>query len=247
MCQNAKAYSCLTDPNDLYSFYQENLRLHDYRVGINKTHQNTVVSYCKRLGILKENEGWRDYQRIIIRLLLNPTPDLIASILWNKRKLIRDGQIGAHVRCGGILADTHEGTAMVTLPILQTIPERIVNITRSLGISNETVTLYVSTDSSYAFNYLNASLPTWRVVTTTLYKRGHVEFDNADVVVKRSLIELFIMSQLRSVLLTSASAFSRTIREMGSCRHYFAIRAPFSRTNFSRGWCTVEVIRHMLW
>lgn len=234
VCGNEKAHSCLSVPNDLLSFYHENLLLNDTRTAINKTHQNTVVSYCKRLGILKENEGWRDYQRIIIRLLLNPTPDLITTILWNKRELIPDGMIGAHIRCGGLLADTHEGTAMVTLPILHTIPSHIVNITKSLGIHNETVTLYVSTDSSYAFHYLNSSLPSYRIVTTTLYKRGHVEFDNADIVVKRSLIELFLMSQLRTVLLTSASAFSRTIREMGSYRHCFYIRAPYSRANYSR-------------
>ena len=97
--------------------------------------------------------------------------------------------------------------------------------------SIKNVTVYVSTDSSYAYDYLVSSLPDLQVVSTTLFQRGHAEFDNDDAVIKRTLIDLFLMSQSNAVILTSSSAFSRIIREMGSYSVYLPIYAPYSHVN----------------
>ena len=222
----------MADPNNILSFYNENLQLHDYRLPINATHQEMIVARCKEAGLLRENEGWVDYRRIVLRLLLNPSSDLISTILSERQRIgPSERQIGAHIRCGGVLADTHEGTAMITLPILQTIPRLIANLTQRMNNSIKNVTVYVSTDSSYAYDYLVSSLPDLQVVSTTLFQRGHAEFDNDDAVIKRTLIDLFLMSQSNAVILTSSSAFSRIIREMGSYSVYLPIYAPYSHVN----------------
>ena len=118
------------------------------------------------------------------------------------------------------------------MPILKTVPQIIRKAIINAGIPQKQVFVYVSTDSTYAFNYLKKALPHTRLLTSSLYKRGHAQFDSTDDVVKRSLIDLFLMANSHTFVATSSSGFSRVIGTMGVQKKTVSIRAPYSITQF---------------
>lgn len=138
-----------------------------------------------------------------------------------------NNQIGVHVRCGGVLANTPEETTQISLPILKTIPSMIVEMAERL--LPEEAYVFISTDSSIAFNYLNHTVP-YRLIQSSLYHIGHAEYDPDDSIVKRSLIDIFLMAESPYVIVTSSSGFSMVIREIGSHKRIRTIRAPYNRS-----------------
>ena len=215
------------------SFEQTNLRLHDYRPVINDAEKRDIVAILKQIGFLRSSEGWKDYERLMLRIFLNPSPLLLEKIASERTRLGPEKQqVGVHVRCGGGLADSHETAAMVTMPILKTVPQIIRKAIINAGIPQKQAFVYVSTDSTYAFNYLKKALPHTRLLTSSLYKRGHAQFDSTDDVVKRSLIDLFLMANSHTFVATSSSGFSRVIGTMGVQKKTVSIHAPYSFTQF---------------
>lgn len=134
-------------------------------------------------------------------------------------------QIGVHVRCGGVLANTPEGATLVSLPILKRIPNMIVEIAKK--IPPEGVYVFLSTDSNIAFNYLNHTVP-YTVKQSSLYQIGHAEFDPNDSIVKRSLIDIFLMAESPYLIITSGSGFSMVIREIGNHSIVHSIGAGYN-------------------
>ena len=90
--------------------------------------------------------------------------------------------------------------------------------------------VYLSTDSSIAYKNISESVSPVPVKSTSLYKRGHTtDTRTNDDSVKRTLIELFLIAQSESVLLTESSGFSMMIDWLNSYRHVFYIAASYSR------------------
>ena len=106
----------------------------------------------REMGLLQKNEGWGEFHNHLIRVFYNPSPKLMETILKERERIgSKKNQIGAHVRCGGALADSAERTAMVTPKILATVPDEIIRVINVSQVPKNDAYLYLSTDSTIAY------------------------------------------------------------------------------------------------
>lgn len=214
---------------NIKSMKKSDLVLMDCREPLSKANKEELVHILRSIGFLKRREGMEHFYRYAVRILMNPTPDLIHTIQSERAKIGPPRyQIGVHARCGGMLSDVHESRAMVTPSILKTIPRRVKRLIKGSKIPKRKVYVYLATDSSIAFQQLNRSLSPIPVKSTTLYSRGHSE----NIVVhedslRRSIIELYLMVSSKSVLLSSHSGYSRVIHWIGNASIVRWIHAPY--------------------
>lgn len=211
------------------SMKKSDLVLMDCRLPLSIANKEELVHILRNIGFLKQREGMEHFYRYAVRILMNPTPDLIHTIQSERAKIGPSHyQIGVHARCGGMLSDVPESRAMVTPSILKTIPRRVKRLIKGSKIPKRKVYVYLATDSSIAFQQLNRSLAPIPVKSTSLYSRGHSE----NIVVhedslRRSIIELYLMVSSKSVLLSSHSGYSRVISWIGNPKLIQWIRAPY--------------------
>ncbi len=187
----------------------------------------------KEIGIIKPNDDWYGYYRVIIRIMYNPKRLIIREIRKERQRIgPADNQIGVHLRCGGRLADRQEVTAMITPERLSTVPEELEKVMNYSTIPRNKLYVYLSTDSSIAEENITKALYPLPVKTTNLYKRGHTTWGCVSVpVIWRSLIELYLTSQADYLLLTSTSTFSHAIRWMSHAKVVHEILAPYEIVN----------------
>ena len=203
---------CMIEGLNIESMKKSDLVLMDCRMPLTKEQKTRLVHTLRSIGFLKQREGMKHFYRYAVRILMNPTPDLIHIIQSERAKIGPSRyQIGVHARCGGMLSDVHESRAMITPSILKTIPRRVKRLIKGSKIPKRRVYVYLATDSSIAFQQL---IP---VKSTTLYSRGHSE----NIVVQedsllRFIIELYLMVSSKSVLLFSHSGYSRVIGRIGN-------------------------------
>lgn len=220
---------CMMEGRGIKSMKKSDLVLMDCRLPLSIANKEELVHILRSIGFLKRREGMEHFYRYAVRILMNPTSDLIHTIQSERAKIGPSHyQIGVHARCGGMLSDVPESRAMVTPSILKTIPPRVKRLIKGSKIPKRKVYVYLATDSSIAFQQLNRSLAPIPVKSTSLYSRGHSE----NIVVhedslRRSIIELYLMVSSRSLLLSSHSGYSRVIRWIGNPRIVRWIRAPY--------------------
>ena len=211
------------------SMKKSDLVLMDCREPLSKANNDELVHILRSIGFLTQREGMEHFYRYAVRILMNPTPDLIHTIQSERTKIGPSRyQIGVHVRCGGMLSDTHERRAMVTPSILKTVPDLVRGLIEESKIPRRNVYVYLATDSSIAFQQLKRSLSPVPVKATSLYSRGHSEnIVVQEASLRRSIIELFLMAPSKSVLLSSHSGYSRVIGWIGNASIVRWIRAPY--------------------
>ena len=218
------------------SLYGGNLKLYDCRIRPTWKDMKRVAGRLREMGLLQKNEGWGDFHKHLIRVFYNPSPELMETILKERARIgAKTNQIGAHVRCGGVLADTTERTAMVTPKILATIPNKIKRLTRTSHVPKNDAYLYLSTDSTIAYNTISKALHPMRVVTSDLYHRGHTTTHVKSGSIKRAYIDLYLVSESRHLLLMSRSSFSRIIQWMSGAKYIKYVKAPYSFVNVTYG------------
>lgn len=222
---------CASERRNFYTLANDTLIFEDYRIYPSEKQIPCIVNHLRSIGFLKENENYRDYHRYIVRLLLNPIPS-IQSLIRSERMRIGypDEQIGVHLRCGGLLADTREKTAMITPERLALVPR----IIQTLLSSTNATYVYLSTDSSLAFQNITHALYPIPVKSTLLFHRGHTEKRVDEDVVKRTLLELYLVSESRALLLTSASSYSQLIRWITNSKQYEDVYAPYYGVNLNK-------------
>lgn len=211
------------------TLYEEDLKFDDYRIRPSRKDVEDMVVRLMEMELLGENEGWDDFYHHLIRVFYNPSPQLMTTILKERARIgPKTNQIGAHVRCGGALADSVERTSMVTPEVLTTVPQMIRNLTDGF-LPQGNAYLYLSTDSTIAYRNISEALYPMRVVTTDLYHRGHTTTSRVETqAIKRAYIDLYLMSESQRLLLSSHSSFSRIIRWMSGAENITYIQAPYS-------------------
>ena len=211
------------------TLYEEDLKFYDYRIYPSRKDREIIVARLREMELLGENEGWDDFYHHLIRVFYNPSPQLMTTILKERARIgPKTNQIGAHVRCGGALADSVERTSMVTPEVLTTVPQMIRNLTDGF-LPQGNAYLYLSTDSTIAYRNISEALYPMRVVTTDLYHRGHTTTNRVETqAIKRAYIDLYLMSESQRLLLSSHSSFSRIIRWMSGAENVTYIQAPYS-------------------
>ena len=203
---------------NVWTLRRANLLMVDYRVDLYRLGTPRVVKKLKALGVMKPNEWWGSFCQHLLRLLLNPTPD-IQTLIQSERLRIgpAQNQLGIHVRCGGNLADSNEQTWMVSPDRLKKVPDQVRKLIKASPIPRDKLYLFLSTDSTMAAGNLSVALRPYRIESSNVFYRGHsrTQFvDNKSLI--RSYVDLFLLCQSKSALLTSSSSFSRLITIMSS-------------------------------
>ena len=66
----------------------------------------TIISDLKAYGILRPNDTFYDYNKVMLRLFLNPSIDLRHLILQERRRIFAQRPVlGVQIRTAGRLAD----------------------------------------------------------------------------------------------------------------------------------------------
>ena len=225
-----KLDKCVGGYNRNINFLEKrDLIIQDYRIHPTGTQRVEIVRILRSIGFLKMDEGWDDYYRYMLRLFLNPSKELMGLILKERKALgPAKYQIGAHVRCGGVLADVNEETAMVTPAILKKVPGMIQGLIDKSSIPKDKLYVYLSTDSSIAAETIKKALSPVPVNVTTILKKGHTETalvdDNA---LKGSILDLILGAESKSLLVSSESGFSRVMMWMDETKEVSIINAPY--------------------
>ena len=193
----------------------------DYRRPLNTTLDEKLVAILRGIGFIKENEGLHQFKRNALRILLNPSPELMRMIRRERNRIgPSEYQIGVHV------SDVPERTAMVTPEILKTLPDRIRATINASSIPSNLPYVYLATDSTIAANQLKESLFPIQVRMTQLYTRGHSEYRVLhETTLRRSIIELYLMVPSNRLLLMVSSGFSHMIAWITTARRIDRIRA----------------------
>ena len=183
-----------TRPLDVLNLPHTNTIHRDNRLGSFFFHTRRNLWMLRNLGILEKTEGWRSYQRKLFRLLLNPFPDMVKTIVAAKHSLFHEQSVlGVQVRCAGLLSDNAEYAVKLDKEDLKKVPKMVV---------------LLSTDSKVAEEKLKASLQGFHVVTVKSFKRGHTTKHKAsDDTIRRALLDLHLLAQSQALLVTQTSGF----------------------------------------
>lgn len=209
---------CMNNTRDIQSLNRTPLVLYDIRVS------KSVLMTPKHLFILNnyhltdEPLDWRGYQQLIYRLLTNPLEETIQVIKEESEKIgPKERVLGMHIRCAGKLADRKERVAMVTPDVLLQIPNRIRKMMLVIGKPYDDITLYLSTDSTVVERYLRTIFADYRVIVFNRYRRGHTTAGAANyLTIQQAIIDMYLLSQAKSVMYTSSSGFSEAIRHLNT-------------------------------
>lgn len=209
---------------DLFSLKKKNVILYDSRLYGGNLKNIHNLRKLNQFNIIGRPMTWREYKMVLYRLMTNPSPELTEVIL-RRREPLRpfDYLLGIHLRCGGQLADTPERSVMITWKQLQRIPDQICEIMQSL---HKRVTIYLSTDSTKAEEFIRKSLKNVTIVTLDGYRRGHTEMNAvSDDSIKRAIVDMYLVAQAKQIVITSKSGFSAAISALGNPNHQFFIHS----------------------
>lgn len=196
-----------TRPLDVLNLPHTNTIHRDNRLGSFFFHTRRNLWMLRNLGILEKTEGWRSYQRKLFRLLLNPSPDMVKTIVAAKHSLFHEQSVlGVQVRCAGLLSDNAEYAVKLDKEDLKMVP-KMVRLA-SYPLRNKKMVVLLSTDSKVAEEKLKASLQGFHVVTVKSFKRGHTTKHKAsDDTIRRALLDLHLLAQSQALLVTQTSGF----------------------------------------
>ena len=224
-------------------------------------HQNAVVTDCflsdekvgtksnmlalQQNGIISPSDSYKDYRRYVYRILLNPSTELQNVIQNNKRLLFtRKYVLGVQVRMGGCLADYHERSQMMTMAQLRSYPNTIVKVMRKWNYDSNNTVIYLSTDSTYAENYIRQKLgPNYEIGVTRTFKRSHSQNLRNDEPVKSALVDLYLLADTDALIVCEGSAFGLAALSITRARRtivYYVTHSILANFNGTNGLCQVE-------
>ena len=173
----------------------------------NSLYSSNNLHLLKRLGIIKQL-SWAEYHAVIYRLLLNPSEGVQNSVQTVLSQFpTKWFTVAAHIRCAGKIANYKEGTVMVGERQLPSIAEKIRALLKVYsGKSNQT--LFIATDSSYAWEYLSQTLYPIQVLSNNQVVRGH-STGAKQPIVHSTLTDLFLLTRSEAFIGVYKSSLSR--------------------------------------
>lgn len=151
-----------------------------------------------------------DYERYAYRLFLNPIPEVGVQITQFRWMHFRNKYvIGVQVRCGGQLADKPEpyiGFDNNTLPGLAV---QLKEITKTQQTNGLPILFFITSDSTYAYEYLAKEIkPSYDVIQSTTYKRGHTTIRSVTTeVLRRSVMDVFLLAECDYLIISKRRSF----------------------------------------
>ena len=134
--------------------------------------------------------------------------------------------LSVHIRCGGLLADYQEHIAMISEQQLPSVAHFIARLIRNQHIPEEiTPSIYLSTDSTKAEQYIRSSLQSYHVYSFN-NTRGHTTSGSFSSL-HSTLVDLFMLCKSERFLGTRKSSFSQIAAEL--CKFVSFSYLPGSR------------------
>ena len=213
---------CFRMKRDPYSLKRKDVLLFDNRFYGSDLQNAANLKRLNRYNLTGKWLSWDDYRRIFYRLMSNPTPAMINVILEKRKELgPLENVVAVHLRCGGYLADSQEGSMFLTRRRLTQIPSQI----KSMQKRRKTIrVMYLTTDSSFAEKYIRSQFQRMKVYSLDAFQRGHstMKFASEDIV-KRSILDLYLAAQAKHLVYTGRSSFSFTISYLGNIQDQLMI------------------------
>ena len=216
--------------NDLYSLKNKKVILFDSRFYGGNLRNVKNLRAINKLNLIDRPLTWKEYKRIIYRLIANPTPDVQRLILQKREEFQKQRWIGVHIRCGGSLADTKEKVVMIPPSRLATVPQQIQSFVeknyKQMKHDNTAITLYLSSDSSTVENLVRKELKEYQVITITDFKRGHTHMRAvSENSIRRALVDMYLVAFADVVIATSRSGFSEAIITLGNPTYVYKLKS----------------------
>ena len=187
----------------------EVLAFDDERHPLRLVANRTIISDLKAYGILRPNDTFYDYNKVMLRLFLNPSIDLRYLIMQERRRFFAQRPVlGVQIRTAGRLADKKESMSFINETALQEIPQLILDTIVKFQFSGTLKGIYLSTDSPLAENLIHRTIGMYYpILTTNLFRRYHTIDDPDDSIVKRAIIDVFMLAACDGLLTTKGSGF----------------------------------------
>ena len=204
------------------------------------TRENLAILRAE--GILDNIHEFRWYQRILYRILLNPSPDVI-QVIQDFRKKNFEGKtvFGIQVRMGGCWSDSNEKLSMMTIDELKKIPSIIRNAMSEYRYKPANTVIYLLTDSTHVEFFIKRSLSDYSIITSTEFSRSSSRtLSNTDSL-KGALMDVFILADSDALFVCKGSGFGRISKYMTRAKHiiqYDVTHRMESRYNNETRSCT---------
>ena len=211
----SKSLSCFKHKNDPQSLVNRNVLLIDTRFGDHTLLNGRYLRIINQYGFTRKWLSWNDYQRVLFRLMSNPTPAMTDIILKKRRELGPiENVLSVHIRCGGKLADYTESSSFYNKRTLAEIPSIIK---REMSRRKSIKVMYLTTDSSIAENFLRQSFKNVKVYTLKAFQRGHTTSNYVkDDTMRRTILDMYLAAPAKHIVYTEKSGFSKAICYIGN-------------------------------
>ena len=201
----------------------QDLRIHHERLFTSKN----LDLLMSTLNIELPEYSWKGLKQVVYRLFFNPSTEVLSTVSQYTKQLNKNKMwIGAHIRCGGKLADTKEGVYWIDERGLDRIQFVIRKAIRKTNLRGKKITVFVATDSSKVVTKLQSTLY-HRIVTQQSLERGHTTSSKLNNVFKSALVDLMIVAHAPIIINTHVSGFSEAILTMAGPHHQFVL--PFDK------------------
>ena len=217
-----KTHDCYIRNNMLK---QSDLIFTDYQKG--NIHSKETIRAINKLNISYKFKDSRDYQKLIYRLLANPTTVILNSINEDV-KAIKTPYTTIHLRTGGYLANYKEGGYWVTPDELPKVTKFINNTIKKNKFEN---TVFLSTDSDISELYLKQNLPNLRFINRRPYQRSHSTTRNKYSSFEGAIYDYFVAAQGKQIIYSKTSSFSNIVLKLTQSKTSIPLNTHFRINN----------------
>jgi len=206
------------------------LEFQDCRLPFHVIDSNETSNYLRKHELINSSETYEDFFRDILRVLLNPSPEIIGNINSFKKKHFCEKDIlGIHIRTGGCIANFQEKISMMTVKQIQQFPKYIMNVISNNNLQPKTTTIFLSTDSDRVEDYLRNTLDSdIEIITSQIYMRSHSRGKAISNAVKGAITDLYLLAHSKVLITCSGSGFSKIAYYLSSTRKKYLYNTTHS-------------------
>jgi hypothetical protein len=171
-----------------------------------------LKKYNFALKSLMNNDSFSSLLSKIYKIILRPNSRMAMEIELERRKLLRRRfTIALQIRMGGKYADLKESFTFLNLENLTKVVETVKKEMRINKFPINETTIFISSDSSIAIQFVKKQLGAEYYVTYSLrYSRGHTTASCvSENSLKSSIIDMYLLYHSDVLIITSKSTFAK--------------------------------------
>ena len=179
----------------------------------------SVINKINKLNIGYVFRSVDEYLTIIYRLLANPTNSLLKVVIEDISRL-QSSYTAIHLRTGGKLANKKEQTCWVSEDEL---PKVTTYIKKTIIQEKLDTTVFLSTDSDIAEQYLKQNLPDINFIPRRSYQRFHSTTKNNYSSFEGAIYDYFIAAEAKQIFFSKGSGFSKIVLQLTKAKKKYSI------------------------